>query len=57
MKATPRWREVDPRSPGTKLDLAQQKRRLEKQLRADGWSQAAAKTEVGRRYAERNLAA
>ena len=48
--ATPKWRDVDPRIPGSGRDLATQKRRLERQLRRDGWSRAAAVAEVARRY-------
>lgn len=51
-----KWRDVDPRTPGSAVDLALQKRRLEKQLRADGWSHKAARTEVARRYAAREYA-
>lgn len=50
------WRDVDRRTPGSIIDLAVQKRRLEKQLRADGWSRKAAAAEVSRRYAARDLA-
>jgi hypothetical protein len=51
-----KWRDVDPRTPGSAADLSVQKRRLEKQLRANGWSRSAAVTEVARRYAARNYA-
>jgi hypothetical protein len=44
------WRLTDPRSPGSVRRLAEQKRQLERQLRADGWSKAAAVTEVSRRF-------
>lgn len=50
------WRDVDPRTPGSAADLAVQKRRLEKKLRAEGWSRNAALTEVARRYAARDYA-
>jgi len=53
---TPLWREVDPRAPGSSLNLAIQKRLFEKKLRADGWSKAAAIAEVGKRYKDRNYA-
>jgi len=36
--------------PGSALHLAKNKRLLEKQLRADGWSRAAAVAEVSRRF-------
>lgn len=48
----PNWRDIDPRCPGSRRQLAEQKRRLERRLRADGWSKAAAIAEVSRRYAE-----
>lgn len=51
-KYAPTWRDVDPRCPGSRRQLAEQKRRLERQLRAAGWSRAAAVAEVARRYAE-----
>lgn len=46
------WRPADPRVPGSVRRLAEQKRALERKLRADGWSKAAAVAEVSRRFQE-----
>lgn len=37
--------------PGSVPNIAREKRLLERQLRADGWSRKAAATEVARRFA------
>jgi len=36
--------------PGSAVNIAREKRELERQLRADGWSRAAAKAETHKRY-------
>lgn len=36
--------------PGSGISVAREKRLLEKQLRADGWSRKAAATEVARKF-------
>lgn len=50
--AVPDWRPADPRVRGSVRRLAEQKRALERRLRADGWSKAAAVAEVARRFAK-----
>ena len=43
-------REIAAQIPGTEINLARQKRKLEKQLRVDGYSRAAAVAIVARRF-------
>jgi hypothetical protein len=43
-------RAIVARIPGSEINIAVEKRRLERDLRADGWSRAAAKTETQRRH-------
>lgn len=43
-------RAVAARIPGSEINRAVEKRRLERALRADGWSRAAAKTETQKRH-------
>lgn len=43
-------REIAAHVPGTEINLARQKRQLERQLRADGYSRTHAVAEVAKRF-------
>lgn len=45
-------REIAAHIPGTEINLARQKRQLERQLRADGYSRTAAVAIVARKFAQ-----
>lgn len=45
-------REIDAHIPGTEINLARQKRKLERELRAQGYSRAAAVAIVSKRFAQ-----